>query len=167
MCLPAIPLMIAATAISSIGSIVGAVGQSNQAKYAANVADQNAKIAANQAHDSELNTNLEARQRARAIGQTQGAQQAAMAANGVDLNFGTSMDIQRDTYMIGSEDLTQIYKQGNERTKGFDMQAGNYRAEAASQRAKASGAMVGGIFGAASTALGGATQVAKMKKMGY
>lgn len=163
MCLPAVPLMIAATAMSAIGGVVGAVGQSQQANYAAQVADQNRKIASNQAADSILNTNLEAQRRARQTGQVMGEQQASMAANGVDLNFGTSLDVQRDTAMIGAEDLTQIYKAGNARTQGYDTQGWNFASEAAAQRSKAKGAIVSGIFGAAGTALGGASQVARMK----
>lgn len=164
MCIAAMPLLIASTALSAVGSVVGAVGQANQAKYAASIADQNAKIASEQAHDSIENTNLEARSRARMIGKMQGDQQAALAANGVDINFGTSLDLQRDVMMIGAEDLGNIYKGGNERTKSFDRQSWNYQAEAAAQRSKASGAIMQGIFGAAGTALGGASQIAKMKR---
>lgn len=162
MCIALTPLMIAATAVSTIGSVVGAIGQAKQANYAASIADRNAKIAAGQAADSVQNTNLEAHRRARLLAQTQGDQQAALAANGVDINFGTSLDLQRDTAMIGAEDLGQIYKAGNERTRGFDTQSGNYRAEASAQRAKASGAIVNGLFDAVGTALGGASQIAKL-----
>lgn len=148
--------------MSVIGGVVGAVGQANQANAAAALADRNAKVASEQAHDSILNTNLEAQRRSRQTGQVMGQQQAAMAANGVDINFGTALDLQRDTQMIGAEDLNQIYKGGNERTKGYDIQGANYKSEAAAQRAKASGALIQGAFGAVSTALGGASQIKKM-----
>lgn len=162
MCLPAVPLLIASTAISAGGAIYGGFAQAAQARAAANIADQNQKIAAGQANDSEQNTSLEAQRRYRALGQTKGTQEAAMAANGIDLNFGSALDIQRDTAMIGAEDVGQIYKAGNERTKAFDTEAWNYGAEAKSQRAKASGAIVNGFIGAASTALGGASQAKAM-----
>ena len=68
----------------------------------------------------------------------------------------------------GAEDVAQIDKAGSERTKGFDTESWNYRSEAAAQRSKASGAIVSGFMNAASTALGGASQMAKMRpKSGF
>ena len=66
--------------------------------------------------------------------------------------------------MIGAEDIDQIYKCGNERTRGFDINAFNYKSEASANRAKASGALMKGIFDGLSTALGGASQAMGMKK---
>lgn len=156
--------MIASTAVSAGGQIVGAIGKSQQATYAASIAERNRVQAANQAKDAAENTALEAQRRYRQLNQTRGAQLAAMAANGVDLNFGTAVDVQRDTLMIGAEDVGQIYKAGNEKVKGFDNEAWNYAAEGAAQRAKAKGAIVEGVFGAAGTALGGASQLANYNR---
>lgn len=166
MCGPAlaVPMLIASTAVTAGASIMGGIAQSQQASYAANIAEQNRRIATTQANDAANNTALEAQRRYRQIGQTKGAQQAALAANGVDINFGTSVDLQRDTAMIGAEDIGQIYKAGNEKVVGLDREAWNYGAEASAQRAKGKGAIVQGILEAAGTALGGASQVAKMKK---
>lgn len=165
MCGPAlaVPLAIAATAVTATGQIVSGIGQANQAAYAAQVAEQNRRIAADQAKDAEANTAIAAQQRYRQLAQTRGAQQAAMAANGVDINFGTATELDRDTVMIGAEDIGQIYKAGNQKVIGLDREGWNYQAEANAQRAKASGAIVNGLFSAAGTALSGASQVAKMK----
>jgi hypothetical protein len=164
MCEPTTALLIASTAISSISAVTAGIGQSQQYRYQAQIADQNARLANDQARDSIDNTNLEAQRRYRALAQTKGAQTAAMAANGVDLNFGSAVDVQKDTAMIGAEDIAQIYKGGNERTRGFDINAFNYKSQAAANRAQASGALMKGIFDGVSTALGGASQVAGMKK---
>lgn len=164
MCLPAATLLIAATAAASMGQVVSGIGQAQQYRQEAQIADRNRALANDQARDSIDNTNLEAQRRYRMLAQTQGSQQASMAANGVDIDFGSALDLQRDTAMIGAEDVTQIYKAGNERTKGYDISAWNYGNQASASRAKASGAIVSGLFGAASTALGGASQVSKMKK---
>lgn len=162
MCLPLVPaLAVASAAISSVGAVMGGIGQAQQARYAASVEDQNAHLANQQAQDSILNTNLEAQRRRREQAQTAGEQQAAMAANGVDTNFGSAVDLQKDTAAIGAEDVGQIYKAGDQRTKGYEINAYNYRSQAASDRAKASGAMMSGIFGGLSSALGGASQALK------
>ncbi|MES1971780.1 MAG: hypothetical protein V4472_04920 [Pseudomonadota bacterium] len=167
MCAPvAVVLAAASTAISATGAVLGGIGAQQQANYQAGIADQNARLANEQARDSIDNTNLEAQRRYRDLAQTKGAQTAAMAANGVDLNFGSPAAIQKDTAMIGAEDIGQIYKAGNERTKGFEINAFNYRSEAAANRAKGSAALVQGIFGGLSTALGGASQAMGMKGSG-
>jgi hypothetical protein len=163
MCEPTTALLIASTAISSIGAVTAGIGQAQQYRYQAQIADQNARLANEQARDSIDNTNIEAQRRYREIAQMKGAQTAAMAANGVDLNFGSPVTIQKDTAMIGAEDIGQIYKGGNERTRGFDINAFNYRSQASANRAQASGAVMKGIFDGLSTALGGASQVAGMK----
>lgn len=167
MCLPVAALAAIGTAVSAVGTVVGAVGDAQQANYQASIANQNARIAANQANDAVQNTNLEALRRSRANAALAGEQIAAMAANGVDLNFGSALDIQKDTKMIGAEDLAQIYKQGNEGARGFDVQGFNYRSQASASRAAASGALINGAFGAASTVLSGASQVKKLKAQGF
>jgi hypothetical protein len=166
MCDPvtATALMVASTAVAATGKVVEGVGQAQQFRYQATVDRENAKLANSQARDSIENTNLDARRRYRQLGQTKGAQTAAMAANGVDLTFGTPTDIARDTAMIGAEDISQIYKGGYERTRGFEINAFNFNSSAAGNRSKARGAEIGAAFGAASTALGGASQISRMNR---
>lgn len=163
MCGP-LPIVLAAAsaAVSASGQLLSGVGAANQYKYEASIAQQNSKIADSQAQDSILNTNLEAQRRYRELAQTKGQQQAAMAANGVSLDFGSAIDIQKDTAATGAEDIAQIYKGGAEKTKSYDISSWNYRSQAAADQAKASSAITGAIFGAASTALGGASQISKL-----
>ena len=160
MCNPVV-LIAAAAGVKAVGSVVSGIGQKQVLDYQAQVADQNAKLAEDQAQDSIQNTNLEAQRRYRDLAQTKGRQVAAMAANGIDLNFGSAADIQRDTAATGAEDLAQIYKGGNERTKGFEINAFNSRAEATGDRARGKGALIDGIFGGVATALGGAASAVK------
>lgn len=157
MCDP-VSLTIAATAVAAGGKVVSGIGQAQQYRYQAQIADQNNRLANEQARDSIDNTNLEARARYRELARMKGAQQAALAANGVDLNFGSAADIQKDTAMTGAEDIAQIYKGGNQRTRGFDISAFNARSDAAANRAKASGALINAGFDALGTALSGASQ---------
>jgi hypothetical protein len=157
MCPPV--LAIAAAAVTATGHVLNGIGQSQQYRYQAQIDDQNNKLASDQARDSIDNTNLEAQRRYRQLADTQGKQQAAMAANGVDLNFGSPADVQRDTAMIGGEDIGQIYKAGYQRTRGYDIDGWNYRSQAAANRAKASGALTQGILNGLGSALGSASQI--------
>ncbi|WP_343892553.1 hypothetical protein [Sphingomonas oligophenolica] len=111
--------MIASTVVSTGGAIVSGIGQKQQADYQAQVADKNARIAENQAQDSILNTNLEAQRRYRDLAQTKGQQVAAMAANGVDLNFGSAVDVQRDTAATGAEDLAPALQERQRADQGL------------------------------------------------
>lgn len=164
MCGPAaIPLAIASTAVAATGQIVSGIGQAQQYRYEASVAEENAKLSNQQASNSNDTTNLEAQRRYRELAQTKGAQAAGLAASGVDLNFGSAAAIQRDTAMIGGEDIGQLYKAGYERTRGYEFAAFGSRSQAAGSRAKASGAIINSVFQAAGTALGGASQVSRMK----
>ena len=108
MCDP-VTLTIAATAVTAAGQVASGIGQAQQARYAAAMSERNAKLDADQAKRAEENTALEAQRRYRQSAQMLGAQQAAMAANGVDINFGSALDLQRDSRMLAAEDVGQIY----------------------------------------------------------
>jgi hypothetical protein len=162
MCHPAI-LIAASAGVKAVGSVVSGIGQKQVLDYQGQVADQNARLAEDQARDSIQNGNLEAQRRYRELAQTKGQQVAAMAANGVDLNFGSAADVQKDSAAIGAEDIAQLYKGSNERTRGFEINAFNYRAQAAGDRARGKGALTEGIFSGLSTALGGAASAMQAK----
>jgi hypothetical protein len=162
MCNPVV-LIAAAAGVKAVGSVVSGIGQKQVLDYQGQVADQNARMSEDQARDSIQNTNLEAQRRYRELAQTKGQQVAAMAANGVDLNFGSAADVQKDTAAIGAEDIAQLYKGSNERTRGFEINAFNYRAQAAGDRARGQGALTEGLFGGLSTALGGAASAMQAK----
>jgi hypothetical protein len=81
---------------------------------------------------------------------------------GGDGRVGFADDVQKGTEGIAAQDLTQLYKSGNERTKGYEITAFNYKSTAAVDRSEASGALFNAAFGAASTSLGGASQISAM-----
>lgn len=156
-------LLIASTAAAAIGSGVGALQSAAASRYQARVADRNAQLAAEAGATIDRNTKLEAQQRYRQQGQYAGQQVAAMAANGLDLGFGSALDVQRDTAMIGAEDIGRLYEGGFERRRGNDIEGSNYRSQAQGERQAATGALVKGAFDFGSTVLGGATQYSKFQ----
>ncbi|KQN09822.1 hypothetical protein ASE85_02490 [Sphingobium sp. Leaf26] len=162
MCEPT-TLLIAATAISTLGAGYGALQANSQAKYQARVADQNAKLSAESARQETDNTRDAALQHYRKVAQLQGQQRVAMAAGGLDVDFGNAADLAADTDMLAREDARRIYDQGAENVRGFNIEGSNYRAQAAASRQAASGALIGGAFDMAGTALGGASQYSQLK----
>lgn len=137
MCGPAavLPLMIASTAMTAAGTGFAALQASAQGKYQAKIAERNAAMERESAQQSILNTREEPLAHYRKVGTLKGAQRARAAANGVGVNFGTAADVLADTEMLGREDVNRIYKRGNQRTRGFEMQASNFMGRGLGQAA--------------------------------
>lgn len=161
MCDP-VSLTVAATVATMAGQFVQGQAASNQAHYEQAAADANAKLAGDQARNTIDTTKKEAARRYREASQLEGQQQAALAANGVDINYGSALDVQKDSKMIASEDVGNIYAQGAQKTQGYLIDAYNYRQKAAAAKSAASSAGLATAFGMAGSALGGATQVYKL-----
>lgn len=163
MCLPAAPLALAAAAMAVVGTGVSALQANAQAKYQAKIADRNADLANQSAEREILNTREEAMAHYRKIASIKGQQRVAAAANGVASDFGTAADVLADTDMLGREDVGRIYEQGNQRARGYEIEASNYSSEANAQRQAGKGALVKGLFDMGSTALSGASQYKGLK----
>lgn len=164
MCAPLLPVLaIASAAVTAVGSVASGMQASAQGKYAAQVDERNAKLAADQAADAQDRGREEARKVARQYGQLQGQQTAAMGANGIELGFGSARDVAIDTQLLKGEDLNTVYKNTDRETKGYLIESSNYRAQAQADRAKAKAAMTEGIFGGVSSLLSGASQFGKLQ----
>ncbi len=162
MCGPA-ALAIGAAVVTAAGQGFSAIQSAQQHRYQAAVADQNAKLAAQAAFQEQENTRQAALDFYNKKGQLSGQQRAAMSANGIDINFGSAGQVQADTEMMARSDVGKIYKQGDRAVVARDYEGANYRGEAGAQRSAASGAIVGGLFDIAGTALGTAKQFKPLK----
>lgn len=157
------PLPLIAAGLSAVGTGVGALQANAQARYQAKIAEQNASMEREAAEQSILNTQEEALAHYRKVGALKGAQRARAAGNGVSIDYGTAADVLADTDLLAREDVSRIYKQGNQRTRGFEIAAANYMGEASAQRQAGAGALVKGAFDMGSTVLSGAAQYNKLK----
>lgn len=163
MCAPLIPMLAVASAVvGAAGSIMQGQAAGAQAKYSAQVNEQNAKLAAEQANDATIRGQEEAKKVARQYGQLGGQQRAAMGANGIDLGFGSALDVQRDTQLLKDEDLNTVYKNADRERKGYFIESANYRAEAEANRMQGKAAKTASFFEAGSTLLGGFSQFGKL-----
>jgi len=158
-----LPLTIASTVVSMAGVGLSAAQSASQMKYQARVAERNASLENEAARVEQENTRTEALAHYRRVAALKGQQRVTAAANGVSLDFGSAADVADDTDMLAREDVTRIYEQGSQRSRGFEINASNERAQARSARAGAKNAIVSGIFDMGSTALSGATQYSKLK----
>lgn len=154
MCVQAIIGLVGA-AVSAVGAIQQAKAQSAAAEYNAKVSDINAEISDRRAKDA-LERGADEEQRVRMRTQMMlGQQRAAMAANGVDITFGSPLDTMIDTATLGELDALTTRQNAARENYDYRTQAMNGQAQAALQRGEAKSALSGGYLSAAGTFLGG------------
>lgn len=170
MCLPAaaLPVMaIASGVIQGAGQLYSGLAANAQGKYESQVAKINAAQEVEAAHESVIQGQRERRDFWRKIGQVKGQNIAAMAANGIDVGFGTAARVQEDTQMLAEADAENLYSNIAQRTKGHYINASNYVSEAKAARSRGKSALIGAGISAFGSVLGGFQQAGALKaKMG-
>lgn len=155
MCEPTTLLMIAGTVVSGMGQIQQGNAAAASAKYNATVAEMNATLADRRAKDAIERGQVEEQQKRAQVAQLQGRQKAAMAANGVDLSFGSPLDTLVDTAVLGELDALTIRQNAAREAYDYQVQGVNSRADAGLSRMNAKSAKTGGYLAAGGTVLGG------------
>lgn len=153
---------IASTAISVTSSVQQANAQQAQAEYEAQVNMQNAKIAQENAAQERQTGIEEARLQRMKTLQAVGSQQAAMAANGVDISQGTSLDIVEDTAAMGELDALQLQYNYEKKALAYEQQANNFTNQANLDYISGQNAYKSGMMNAAATGLAGASKTASV-----
>jgi len=161
MCAPM--LAAAAAAVATIGTVYGGLQAKSEGNYRAQVADANARLAGEAARQETDNTRDAVLAHYRKVSALKGQQAVAMAAGGVDVNFGNAADLTADTDMLAKEDTRRIYDQGAQNVKGFNIEGMNYQADGRAAKQAGNGAFVGSLFSAGATALGGAKQYSRLR----
>lgn len=157
MCNPAL-LIAGSTAVSVIGGVQAANAQAASSMYSAQINDQNAKFAERRARDA-LERGKEEEQRVRQEGaQLKGNQIAGMAAAGLDLSFGSPLDVLVDTTTGIELDAARVRRNADLEHDDYMRQGWSYRANASMDRASAKNAKTAGTIGAVGTVLGGFNQ---------
>lgn len=139
----------AATAGSGLISAYSAIQSGNAQAAAANATADAQERAALEALEAGERENLLARRRA---AQFNGDNRVAMAANGVDVNSATALDLLNDNRLQQEEDAFAIRENARRSANTYGQQAANSRTEAR-------GAKSAGRWGAAGTILGTAARV--------
>lgn len=155
---PMTAMMVASTVIGGVGQLQAAGAASASAKYNAQVADMNAKLANRAAKDALERGGLEEQKQRQQTAQLLGQQQAGMAANGVDLTFGSPLDLLVGTAVLGELDALTIRSNAYREERDIRQQGANYRGQAGMYRAEAKGAKTAGWLSAGGTVLGGGAQ---------
>lgn len=160
MCDPiTIGLTVAAAVVTAGGQMYAADAQAKQYKYMAAVDQQNKALSLKERDDANRRGELEQMRHWRKVAQLQGQQIAEMGAEGLDLGFGTALDIQDETLAMGFEDASILEENKVREARGYEIQAINYGNSAKANKANAKAAKTAGYISAAGTLLGAAAQV--------
>ena len=162
---PAAPVIgIAATALSTGLSIAGqaqqASAQAGMANYQAQLARNNQQIAEWYARRAEEQGRVDEQQQRFRSASLLGAQRAALAAQGGDVNSGSPLDIQSDTARAAELDARTTRSNAALKAYGLRLQAANAAADAGRYDAQGAQALAALPFGIGSSLLGAATSVA-------
>ena len=141
--------------LGAVGGIQQARAQSDAAKYNAKVGEMNATLADRRAKDALERGKIEEQRKRQEVSQIKGRQKAAMAANGLDIGFGSPLDTIVDTATLGELDALTIRTNSAREAYDNNVDAENRRAGATLDRMSARSALQGGYLSAAGTVLTG------------
>jgi hypothetical protein len=146
---------LASTVVGMMGAQAQADAASAQANYQAAVARNNAVIAEQNAQQSinvgEANSEKQDTKTAATVGSIK----AAQAANGIDVNSGSPLDVRTSQEQLGRLDTLTIMNDAMQKAYDFRAQKTNFLAEAQLQSSKAQYAQEAGGLNVASSLIGG------------
>lgn len=147
--------------LSFAGSMYQGIMQSEyaeaQAEAQARAAEQNAKIAKAQGHDAIIRGGEKELELRRDLARHKGNQRATLAANGIDINSGSALDVQNASISEGEYDAAAIRQNAARERWGYEMEAKNYQTQAANARAQGKAASNNALFG---SVIGGINNIA-------
>lgn len=159
----AAPLALAAgiggAGISAIGALEGGAAAHNAADYQAQVANNNAIIAKqNAAYATQSGLQQAANQSMKGRAQM-GKIKANQAASGVDVNTGSSADVQQSQREVNKLDTDTVLNNAELKSYGYRTDASNFQAQAGLDEMQAEQAPIGAAFSAAGGLLSSASSV--------
>jgi len=128
-------LMAASVATSAISTATTAYTQSEalkmQGDYQKSVMEQNRKLAEFQAEDAVRRGDKESKELKKKVKVLIGSQRAAMAAQGIDIESGSALDVQADTAAFGASDALTIRNNAWREAWGYRVQGADYSSKGA------------------------------------
>lgn len=150
MCNPSASTLAQAGFYSSVvGSYSGALGSVANAISTRRTANTNAQLAEQQAADAVARGQSAEFASRLKTANLKGRQTAELAAHGVSLDSGSPLDVLTTTDVMGAADAATIRDNAAKEAWGFQAQAANYKAQAATANPFAAG--IGSLLGSAGT----------------
>lgn len=153
-----------ALGIGALGAGISAVGSVEQGQATANAANYQAEVTANNATIAEQNAShaIQAGQVQAAATSLKGAAQgakikASQAANGIDVNSGSAVDVQTSAREAEKLDTETVLSNADLQAYGYRAAATGYTAQSQLDRLTAEQAPIGADIGAAGSLLSNAS----------
>jgi hypothetical protein len=128
-------LLLASSASQGIAAVGTGISQSQaslaQGEYQQRMYETNARMAEYQAQDAVKRGDQAAKAHDKQVKGVIGSQRAAMAAQGVEVDSGSALDLQTDTAAIGAQDSLTIKNNAWREAWGYKVQANEYQGKGA------------------------------------
>lgn len=157
-----VALAIVAAATSAYGVEQNAQAQSANASYQAQVAKNNQTVANANAQFASQRGEALAGQQQQKTRATVGAIKAQQAANNIDTDTGSAVDVRSSAEQLGQLDALTVRSNAAREVYGFQTQGANFSAQAGLLESESDQAASAGNLGAAGSLLGGASSTAGM-----
>lgn len=145
--------------VSAYGAIQQGKAQSAALEYQAQVARNNQTIASQYSQQAIADGENKVAAKQQQTAQMIGAQRAAMAANGVDLDSGSPLRLQEDSAKLGNLDALTIRNNAAREAYGYQLQGLSYAQQAQLDQSAADNAVTAGNLNAFSSIVGGASSL--------
>lgn len=132
---------------SAAGTIMSGMASANAANYQAAVARNNAVIANRNADFAVQQGSTQAEAEDYKNRSIVGAQKAAQAANGVDVDSGSPLDVRTSSEQLGRLDTLTIINNAQSKASAYKAQSMNFTADAGLDSMKAQNYMTSSIIG--------------------
>lgn len=153
-------LTLVSTAFSMYGQYQQGKSQQAQYDYQAQVDRNQAQIAEWQAQDAIKRGDIEEKQQRLKTAHLMGRQRSVLAANGVDVSSGSSLDLLGDTAALGELDALTIRSNAAREAYHYRVQASNSQASSALNTLAGKNARTSSYIGTTRSLLSGGTSMA-------
>ena len=133
------PLMAAQGGLGVFSAYQSSKAQMEMSEYQASIYESNQRLAGLQADDAIRRGTKEADKMGAQTSAAIGSQRVAMAANGIELGYGSAADIEADTKAIGLENANTIRNNAWREAWGYKVDAANSGSQAAMTRLAGAG----------------------------
>jgi hypothetical protein len=152
-------LAAAGTAMSAAGQSQRASADAGQANYLSQVARNNQIVAQRNAALATQQGEADAQKQQLKTAGLEGAQRAALASQGGDINSGSPLDILGDTARAGTTDTATIRNNAASKAYNYEIQANDAAGAASDAGFQGANAMASLPYGMGSSLLGGASSI--------
>lgn len=156
-------LMAISTAVSVGGSIIQGIAQNNAAQANATMLRNQAAFEEQQARDTMARGEEDIREIQKQGSAVQGSAKAGFSANGIDLSFGSPLDLMLSNARNIEQDVMRTAENAKREADGISFGASQTRGRANVQIAEGRNAVSAAVVGGVGTALSGGAQIYKYK----